>query len=433
MPVMFMFCYFQTKAQDTLSGNAKFTMHFQATSIVQYKPAFNAQYTGDNSLTNEEETKMSYTSTIYLGMRLWKNASLFYNPELAGGSGLSKALGVASATNGETFRVGSVEPALYVARIYYRQLFALGNKYHFESSSQNKLEGWTPDNYLSFTIGKISISDFFDQNTFTHDPREHFMSWGLMNNGAWDYPANTRGYTPSIVIEWVTPKHELRYGASLVPVTANGNEMEWDFTKAQSQTIEYTRNYKCNGRAGSVRLLGFITHANMGNYNQSLLRGINQTPAIDSTRKSGRVKYGFGINAEQWITKNIGAFARAGWNDGANETWAFTEIDHGMSAGLYAIGNKWKRADDECGIAYVVSGISSPHRNYLKAGGKGFMLGDGNLNYQLEHLGEVYYSAAFFAKRMFLSGAYQWVLNPGYNTDRKGPISVFSLRFHVRI
>lgn len=27
-----------------------------------------------------------------------------------------------------------------------------------------------------------------------------------MSNGAWDYPANTRGYTPSAIIEYVSPK-----------------------------------------------------------------------------------------------------------------------------------------------------------------------------------------------------------------------------------
>ena len=76
----------------------------------------------------------------------------------------------------------------------------------------------------------------------------------------------------------------------------------------------------------------------------------------------------------------------ASWNDGRNETWAFTEIDRSVSIGFLTSGGTWKRPQDHFGIATVVSGLSSHHRNYLAAGGLGFIIGDGALNYGNEWL-----------------------------------------------
>ena len=274
------------------------------------------------------------------------------------------------------------------------------------------------------------MTDYFDNNSYSHDPRTQFMSWALMSNGAWDFPANTRGYTPGLVIEYVTRQNELRYGFSLVPVIANGMTMNWNIGKASSQTVEYTHKYALNGYRGTLRLLSFFTSANMGNYDQSL--ALNPiAPNILATGKYGHIKYGLELNLEQLLTRDLGGFVRAGWNDGQNESWAFTEIDRSVSLGLSISGNRWHRQNDNFGLAAVISGLSAPHRNYLKAGGRGFELGDGNLNYALEHLAELYYSWQI-VKWLSLSGACQVILNPGYNKDR-GPVNVFSLRLHAKI
>lgn len=412
--------------------NERFSIHAQTTVINQFKPSFNAKYSGDNSLVPHQESKTSITSTFYMGLRLWKGSSAFINPEIAGGSGLSEALGIAAATNGETFRVGNPTPTVYLARLFYKQIFELTSDKIDQSSDFNQLGGYLPSKYLSFTVGKIGASDYFDNNRFSHDPRTQFMSWALMANGAWDYPANTRGYTPSIVLEYVSFKNEIRYGFSLVPLTANGNKMNWDISKSGSHTIEYTHRYRIKNQKGTIRFLGFLTTTNMGNYRQSIeLNPVN--PRIEDTRKYGNIKYGFGINIEQNFTNDFGCFFRTSWNDGNNETWAFTEIDHSISAGLSLTGQRWNRENDNIGIAYVASGISKPHRDYLKAGGKGFILGDGNLNYSIEHLAELYYSTELVKNQIYLTGTYQFLVNPGYNLDRQGPVNIFSVRLHSRI
>lgn len=416
---------------DTLKSE-RFSIHAQTTVIHQYKPAFIAPYTGDNSLKTFEENQTSVTSTLFMGVRLWKGASCFVNPELAGGSGLSETKGIAAATNGETFRIGNPAPKLYLARLFFKQIIALNSENSVQVADFNQLAMTVPTHYFSFTIGKVGATDFFDDNKFSHDPRSQFMCWALMDNGAWDYPANTRGYTPSLVLEYVSPHHEWRYGFSLMPKEANGSDMNWDMERVNSQTLEYTHRHKIKNRDGAIRALAFFTNANMGNYRQSIALSPNQ-PVIEDTRVNGRTKYGIGINAEQDLTENLGCFFRASWNDGINETWAFTEIDHSISGGFSLKGGKWKRCNDNIGLAYVASGLSAEHRAYLKAGGKAFMLGDGNLNYTWEQVGELYYSAELVKEHIYLTGAYQIVLNPGYNKDRQGPVHVFSVRLHARI
>jgi carbohydrate-selective porin OprB len=87
-------------------------------------------------------------------------------------------------------------------------------------------------------------------------------------------------------------------------------------------------------------------------------------------------------------------------------------------------------------VGLVLEGLSTPHRQYLEAGGLGFLLGDGRLNYAAEEIFETYYRAQWsFARgasavRVQLSPDLQYIRNPGYNQDR-GPVRFFTLRLHL--
>jgi len=407
-----------------------FSLHFQFTTVSQYKPLMQSKYSGQNSLGAKSEFQTSVTATVFVGARLWKGAELFVNGEMAGGSGLSKTLGVGSFPNGETFRVGDPSPKIYLARVFFRQIIALDKQETMQDDEANSVRMKIPKTYLRFTVGKISIADYFDNNTYSHDPRTQFLSWGLMSNGAWDYPANTRGYTPSIVAEFFSPKNEFRLAYCLEPNTANGSDMNWNPVQAGSLTAEYKRNYSIKGLNGSISALGFFSRSRMGNYREAIAHPDSLGPNTDLVRRNGNIKYGFGINAEQQVTDFAGVFLRASINDGNNETWTFTEIDHSFSFGFSADGSKYKRNYDNVGIAMVVCGLSKPHRDYLGAGGYGFMLGDGKINYAPEALLEIYYAASFLKGKLTITPAYQLIVNPGYNKDR-GPASVLSMRLHA--
>jgi high affinity Mn2+ porin len=415
-------------AQDTVK-NQRFNVHFQQTVITQYKPGFSAPYTGNNSLLTGEETQTSLTTTLFGGARLWKGMEAYFNPEMSGGSGLSKTLGIAGFPNGETFRVGGAEPKIYIARLYFTQNFEWGNDKEYIEDDVNQLAGWKSKRYLKVTVGKFGMADFFDGNEFSHDARSQFMNWSLMDNAAWDYPANTRGYVFGAVAELGQPSWALRFGYTMTTTSANGAIWDERISHANTQSLEYEKRYQLSGHKGTLRLLAFRNNGKMGVYRDA----IDQNPAapdVDATQAYGRHKYGFGISADQYLTNDFGVFAKASYNDGKTETWAFTEIDRSLSLGAVLKGTSWSRKDDELGLAFVGNGISKDHKDYLAAGGYGFIIGDGQLNYSPELIAEVYYKLNAYQHKLWLSPDYQFIANPAYNRDR-GPVNVFSLRAHV--
>ncbi|MFM9836998.1 MAG: carbohydrate porin [Cyclobacteriaceae bacterium] len=418
---------------STINVNSNF--HFQLTSVTQYKFRLPETYAGTNSLIPVDESASTLTATIFWGTKLWKGAAVYINPEVAGGGGISSARGMAAFTNGEAFRVGDPEPKIYAARAFIKQIFNLGGELNYIGEGANEVYKTRSQKYVMAVAGKFSIADFFDNNSYSHDPRSQFFNWGLMSNGAWDYPANVRGYTWGVMLEYGSEKFKIRGATTLVPKDANGNDMDLNINKANSSVLEFEKPIQLFQRKGIVRLLGFYTQAHMGNYNQAIAENITSPslttgPDITNTRSYGRNKYGLGINVEQELGKGIGIFARASWNDGKNETWAFTEIDRSISAGLSFKGERWKRDDDAFGVGSVVSGLSLEHRNYLAKGGYGFIIGDGALNYGAEWVTEFYYKAKLFSDTFYLTANYQFVVNPAYNIDR-GPAHVIGLRAHV--
>jgi high affinity Mn2+ porin len=415
-------------AQDTLKKE-RFSFHFQQTIITQSKPAFTAKYTGANSLQTGSETESSITSTLYGGARLWKGAEAFFNPEISGGAGLSKTLGVAGFPNGETFRVGSASPSIYIARLYFKQNFEWGKDMDTLEAGPNQLGGLRSKRYFSITAGKFGMADFFDGNEFSHDPRSQFMNWALMDNAAWDYPANTRGYALGATTELGQPDWTLRFAFTLSTTEANGSVWDQKIGKANTQTLEFEKRYTLSGHKGTVRVLGFLNNGKMGNYQQALALS-PVAPNVDTTQAYGRHKYGFGINADQYLTDDFGIFAKLSYNDGHTQTWYFTEIDRSISFGAQLKGTSWKRKDDELALAFIGNGISAQHRDYLAAGGYGFIIGDGKLNYSTEMIAELYYKLNAYQNKFFISPDYQFILNPAYNKDR-GPVNVFSIRAHV--
>ena len=419
----------QSYAQTDSLFKKRFNFHFQQTVITQTKPGFNAPYTGDNSLLPAHETASSLTTTLFGGARLWKGAEAYFNPEMSGGKGFSQTLGIAGFTNGETFRVGSPEPAIYIARAYLTQTFGWGNEVDTLADDQNQLAGFRKKRYFSITAGKFGLSDFFDNNIYSHDARTQFMNWSLMANGAWDYPANTRGYVIGAVFELGQPTWALRLATTMVTNTANGSIWDGNLKKAHSFTLEYEQRYSIGGEKGTLRVLGYNNSAQMGDYRLAIAQN-PIAPDVTLTRKEGRDKYGFGVNFEQSVNKNLGIFAKTSYNDGKKETWAFTEIDRSVSFGAVLNGNSWKQKDAEIGLAFVGNGISKDHRDYLAAGGYGFIIGDGKLNYAPELIAEAYYKVNVYQKKFYLTPDYQFVVNPAYNKDR-GPVNVFSLRAHV--
>ncbi|MEO6314478.1 MAG: carbohydrate porin [Chitinophagaceae bacterium] len=434
--LFFLLVTVQSQAQlikDT-SMQKNWSLHIQTTVIPQYHFNFSAPYTGSNSLQPSEGIKTSFTNTYYIGRRLWHNAALYINPEIAGGEGLSKATGIAGFPNGETFRIGSAAPKLYLARAYIEQKISLSGNTEPLADDQNQLRENAPASYLSIRAGKFSLADFFDDNTYSHDPRTDFMNWSLMSAGAWDYPANTRGYTNGLVIELKKPLWALRTALVQVPETANGQTLDTKLSGAFGTVLEGEKKFITGKQSNIVvRLGGFYNKAQMGNYLQAIDNSIPlfTPPDITSTRRYSRDKKGFYLNTE-YNRPNAGAFLRYSRNDGNNETWAFTEIDRSLTTGLSLNGTGWHKPGDKVGLAYAGNGIGRYHRAYLQLKGYGFIIGDGNLNYGTEHIIELFYSHLIAKLHLAISPDYQFVVHPAYNKDR-GPVHIVALRMHFEM
>jgi high affinity Mn2+ porin len=382
-------------------------------------------------LQNRSERDVSLTSTLFFGFRPAANTFVYFDPELAGGRGFSGVNGIANAPNGELPRVASATPKPYIARLYVTQDFAFGTQRERFDSDENQLAGSRPMTRYSITLGRFTVTDFFDNNAFTHDPRTQFMGWGVMFNGAWDYPADTRGYTWGWVHELHTRRWSFRYGSAAEPRVANGLRFDRRLLRDRADMFEGERRWSPNGHAGAIRLLGFLLHSNSGSYAEALAlsRQNGQSPDVVATRQVGRLKYGAGIGADQEITKDIGVFGRLGWNDGKSESFAFTAIDRLATGGISLKGARWKRVEDVAASELTVSGLSSVHAQYLARGGYDFLIGDGALRYGTENVWESYYSARLF-HGFFATYDLQYVINPAYNQDR-GPVWIHSLRLHT--
>ena len=410
---------------DSLSTE-RWSIHFQATSIGQHHGSFPSLYEGENSLPSHPESRVSLTATIFLVYRVNSWTELVFNPEDAGGKGFGQVTGIAGFTNGEIPRVSQATPTLYAARGFIRNTWAIGSETQAMEDGPNQLAGSLPVCRFTTITGKFALTDYFDNNSYSHDPRRQFMNWALMSNGAWDYPADVRGYTIGAIQELTMREWSLRAASVMEPTEANGPTLDTRLAKNRGEAVEWEGRYRPMGHDGALRILGFLNHERAGTFRDAMLPdgGTN----IAATRRPGTKKYGFGLNLEQELAKGIGAFARYGWSDGKTEAWAFTQIDRSVSGGISVQGGLWRRSADNIGAAVVQNYLSSDDRSFLAAGGLGFIIGDGRLNYRPESIAEAYYAWHALREWTFTLD-YQHVANPAYNRDR-GPVSVASLRVH---
>jgi len=422
-------CRAQTDdSTSAAGGDLAWSLHYQATTIGQWHGSFPSLYQGANSLPPYPERRASVTGTVFFALRLNSRWEFVADPEIAGGKGFGQVTGIAGFTNGEIPRVASATPTLYLARGFVRYTIPLGPETESFENEPNEAAGPMPVRRLTLISGKFAVTDYFDANSYSHDPRSQFMNWALMYNGAWDYPADTRGYTVGMMQELHMRNWALRAATVMELTEANGPTLDSHVAKNYGEAVEGERDFSIAGKSGSLRVLGFLNREDAGTYREALHENGGGVPDLGPTRRDGTKKYGFGLNMEQAVAKDAGFFARYGWNDGKTETWAFTEIDRSLSGGFSLQGRRWHRAHDVVAVGAVRDYLSGDHRAFLADGGLGFIIGDGRLNYRPEQIVESYY-AFRVSSQWTVTADYQHIANPAYNRDR-GPVSVACLRLH---
>jgi high affinity Mn2+ porin len=406
------------------------SLHGQLTGIYQGNLRFASPYRGPNSLDPGNRWRETISTTAYLGRRLWDGAELYFNPEVNQGFGLSSTRGLAGFSNGEAQKAGFETPKPNVARLFLRQTFGFGGEQEAVEDDLNKIAGMQDISRLQVTIGKFAAPDIFDDNRYAHDPRTTFFNWSIWEAAAWDYPADQKGYTDGIALDFNQKGWALRGGWFLEPKVANDRNLDPRFWKHFGAVTELELRHELWDQPGKVRLLAFANRANMGNLRQATdIALATGAPADITAVRRDRFKVGAAVNLEQAFSEELGGFARASWNDGRTEAWAFTDIDASVSLGASLKGGRWSRAADTVGLAAVMNLISKAHQDFFAAGGTGILVGDGRLSYGPESILEAYYALGI-ADPLALTLDYQFVVNPAYNSDR-GPVSIFAARARV--
>ena len=405
----------------------------QSNFIFQTHPPFPAAYSGENSLNPNYEKATSRVLTLYTGIRLNDSTEFLLDVEEAGGEALSTGLGLAGNTDLDIVRNPSLSKAPYLARGMIHKVFALSKDKVLNDRNVLSLFKELPRRRLEIRFGKFSMVDFFDQNSVGSDTHFQFTNWTVDNNGAYDYAADTRGYTVGVTADYEDRNWGFRFAEGLMPSVANGIDLVWKLWQAHAENFEYEwRRGLIPGKPGVIRLLAFTNYANMGVYREAIAQfAAGLVPRPDITNHPWHItrKYGLGINLEQNVARNLTAFARFGWDNGKTESFAYTEVDQTFAGGLGANGALWHRRYDRAGVAVVTNDISKDHQIYLADGGLGFLLGDGALRYGRENIVEAYYTAHVW-RGIYIAPGLQHINNPGYNQDR-GPVLVPSLRLHV--
>jgi len=418
-----------TAERAALPESDAWNVHAQTTILPQGYPSFRSPYEGTNSLPGRGQIQTTWTTTAFLGVRLWDGGEFYFNPELAQGFGVNGTVGLDAFPNGEAQKAGAAFPKIRAQRYYLKQTFGLGGEQEEVADGPNQLAGKRDIDRITVIVGRFAVGDFFDNNAYAHDPRADFMNWAMWSSAAYDFPADLPGYTRGAMVELNRKDWAVRAGYFQVPNAPNTDVLAF---KTGGSVVEFEERHTIFDQPGKLRLGAFANSGNTGNYREALAI-VAADPTLDINAvmtgiQHTNLKYGFYANLEQQIAKDVGLFARASWNDGQNQILSFTDIDRSLSGGLSIKGSYWGRPNDTIGIGGAINGLSAANRDFLAAGGLGLLIGDGQLNYRPERVLETYYAYSL-NKNVTLTADYQLITNPAYNADR-GPVSIFSGRLH---
>jgi hypothetical protein len=413
-------------------------LHGQTTYINQRYNNFNASYSGQNSLSALNSMSYTWSGTLFFGARLAPNTDVYFNPEVISGVAFSGLVGLGGFSNGEATKATGSTAKFYSARAFLRHTINQeGNKVLLENEA-NQITQTVSSNRVVITAGQFSTLDIFDDSRYAKDPRVQFMNWGNMTYLAYDYAADSRGYSTGLAAEWYLDHWVMRASRMLAPKTPNGRDLNWQVFNTYGDQIEIERQHHVADLPGKVSVLAYRNKMILARF-QDATNYVNAnnaqgTQAINNVRTNYQYKTGVGLHGEQALTHDLGIYGRAFTSDGHTETMSFTEADNSISVGLGMNGTSWSRPKDSIGISMMQNGLSSNRKNYLQAGGVSYFIGDyagpgKAISYRPERIAELYYNATV-VKNVLAGLNFQHISNPAYNSAR-GPVNILSFRLHA--
>jgi high affinity Mn2+ porin len=418
-------------------------IHGQVTYTWQGYPAFKqlpgSALPGFLSFPAGGENRGIGEGTLYVGFRLWQGAEFWVDPEIDQGLGLGGSIGVSAFPNGESFKIGSVDPYAKVQRVFVRQTIDLGGEKENVAAGINQFAETQTSDRLVLTAGRFSPLDVFDTNQYAGSAKTQFFNWGLLYALTFDWGGDAWGYGWGATAEWYKGPFTYRLGwfdtekSAIADNTPTSPDYGVDPTFRQYDIIgEIEERHELWGQPGKVKLNANLIGADLGTYSAAIAAANSAcaggTPNLACVR-TFRQKVDTHINIEQAITPDIGVFSRVGWAPSYVEDLAVTDSNFFASGGVSVSGRLWGRPGDTIGIGYIYNQISKAEQLYLNLGGLGSFVADGQLaNPLAENVLETYYSWQLSASTS-VSVDYQLFENPAFNGDR-GPINIFAGRIH---
>jgi high affinity Mn2+ porin len=308
------------------SETSRFWISGQLNTIYQWHPSFHSPYSGPLSLTAKSEAAGSRVFTLFTGVELTSYLEVLCQVESAGGRGIGNGFGLAGFTNLDVVHNPALGSTPYIGRTMVHAVIPLSAKTVPAERNPLSLYRKLPERRLEIRAGKMQLVDFFDLNSAGSDSHLQFLNLTVDNNGAYDYAADTRGYTVGAMLEYEDRIWRVRFAEALMPRVANNIDLQWNLERARSENIEFElRKGVLPKRNGVVRLLTYFNHANMGDYRQAIHQfevGQTSVPDITNHPLMTSLKYGFGANVEQNVGWNVTVFGRFGWNEGRRESFA---------------------------------------------------------------------------------------------------------------
>ncbi|MGV0960294.1 MAG: carbohydrate porin [Limnohabitans sp.] len=408
---------------------------YQSTYNWQQHPGFGSTGTTTaNSLSAQREKMYTFSLTGHWGLRLESGAAVYMNAELASGVPFTNSLvGLGSFTNGEITRAAGTTPKPYLQRLFWRKTWNQGGEKEQIASDFNQMAQVVDQNRFVMTAGNFSTLDVLDDNAYAKDPRTQFMNWSHWTYGAYDYAADARGFGWGVAGEWYQGDWVFRAARMTGPIKPNELQVDTDLLHHYGDQVEVEHAHTWMNQPGKLRVLAWRNRAVMASFKDAtaylLSHPDGDRQAFFKVRQGEKIKYGLGVNLEQALSDQVGFFLRAMKADGRTETYAFTEIDASLSAGVLVNGSAWQRGQDRFGLAWMENRLSRDRREFLAAGGVSYFIGDGQLQYKPERGLETFYSWGIH-RHLWLTADYQHIQNPAYNALR-GPVNVYAVRMHA--
>jgi high affinity Mn2+ porin len=410
--------------------NQNWAIHIDAVEVFQGQPGFHSPYSGAQSLESNDNFRQTSEADLFLAARVRPGGEIYFNAEYYQGFGFGETHGLAAFPNAQAYKTGQFRGDVNITRIFFRQVWGFGGEQEQMEADELQLAEKLDVSRLTLQVGRFSVTDVFDNNTYAHDSRGDFLNWAAVDALAFDYAADALGYEEGLTLELNQKTWAARWGIFTIPHIPNVNGTDGQYLRAWQQVAELEERYTLWDHPGKARLLGYLESAPMGSYKAAVVNFPAEMPDLAATRRY-RYTYGIELNVEQEISKELGTFLRLAMRDPNYEAYQFSDASRSLEVGLSLKGTGWNRPNDTMGLAEMLDGLGHAQKRYFDDGGLGILVGDGKLpHYGPENVIETYYNCELF-KGFNLTLDYQLAADPAFNKDR-GPINIFSARIRVK-